>query len=67
MAFSPDSTRLLVYEFEVDAQGLWRQWKALPVASGAPTAIFRLPVQALDPAWSPGGRGLTFRSRADAA
>ena len=68
VAFSPDSTRLLVAGSEDDAQGLSRTvWKALPVAGGAPTAIFRLPVQAIDPAWSPDGRGLTFRNRADAA
>jgi Tol biopolymer transport system component len=68
VAFSPDSTRLLVAGSEDDAQGLSRTvWKALPVAGGAPTATFRLPVQAIDPAWSPDGRGLTFRNRADAA
>ena len=68
VAFSPDSTRLLVAGSEDDAQGLSRTvWKALPVAGGAPAAIFRLPGPAIDPAWSPGGRGLTFRNRADAA
>jgi Tol biopolymer transport system component len=68
VAFSPDSTRLLVAGSEDDAQGLSRTvWKALPVAGGAPAAIFRLPGQAIDPAWSPDGRGLTFRNRADAA
>jgi Tol biopolymer transport system component len=68
VAFSPDSTRLLIAGSEDDAQGLSRTvWKALPVAGRAPTATFRLPVQAIDPAWSPDGRGLTFRNRADAA
>ena len=44
VAFSPDSTRLLVAGSEDDAQGLSRTvWKALPVAGGAPAAIFRLP------------------------
>jgi Tol biopolymer transport system component len=68
LGFSPDSGRLLAGSLEADAQGLSRTvWKAFPVAGGPPTATFRLPGPALDPTWSPDGRGLSFRTRADAA
>jgi Tol biopolymer transport system component len=68
LGFSPDSGRLLAGVLEADAQGLSRTvWKAFPVAGGSPTATFRLPGPATDPTWSPDGRGLTFRNRADAA
>jgi serine/threonine protein kinase/Tol biopolymer transport system component len=68
LAFSPDSTRLLLGQPEPDAQGLTRVvWKAFPVAGGPPSATFRLPPTAIDPAWTPDGRALSFRNRADAA
>jgi Tol biopolymer transport system component len=68
LGFSPDSSRLMAGVLEADAQGLSRTvWKAFPVAGGSPTATLRLPGSAMDPTWSPDGRGLTFRNRADAA
>ena len=68
LGFSPDSSRLMAGVLEADAQGLSRTvWKAFPVAGGSATATFRLPGPALDPTWSPDGRGMTFRTRADAA
>ena len=61
LGFSPDSGRLLAGVLEADAQGLSRTvWKAFPVAGGSATATFRLPGPALDPTWSPDGRGLTL-------
>jgi serine/threonine protein kinase/Tol biopolymer transport system component len=66
--FSPDSTNLLVARQESDAQGLSRiVWKSVPVTGGAETATFRLPGPAVEPAWSPDGRCLTFRNQADPA
>jgi serine/threonine protein kinase/Tol biopolymer transport system component len=68
VGFSPDSTRLLLGQSEPDAQGLARVvWKAFPVAGGPPVATYRLPPTAIDPAWTPEGRGLSFRNRADPA
>jgi Tol biopolymer transport system component len=66
--FSPDGTRFLVAQSEPDAQGLIHNvWKVIPVAEGAPPASFRLPAQAVDAAWSPDGRGMTFCNQADPA
>ena len=68
LGFSPDSSRLMAGVLEADAQGLSRTvWKAFAVAGGSPTSTFRLPASAIDPTWSPDGRGLTFRNRANAA
>ena len=64
---SPDSTRLMLGQPETDAQGLTRlAWKAFPVSGGPPGATLRLPSQAIDLAWTPDGRGLSYRNRADA-
>jgi Tol biopolymer transport system component len=66
--FSPDSASLLVARHEADAQGLERTvWRAVPVSGGKETATFRLPGPAVGPAWSPDGRGVTFRNQADPA
>ncbi len=64
--FSPDSSQFLVGSQETDAQGLARTvWKALPVAGGPATATFRLRPTAVEPAWAPDGKGMTYRDRAD--
>jgi Tol biopolymer transport system component len=66
--FSPDSSQFLVGYQEPDAQGLTRTvWKAVPVAGGPATATFRLRATALEPAWAPDGKGMTYRDRADPA
>ena len=66
LGFSPDSIRLMLGQPETDEQGLTRiAWKAFPVAGGEPSATIRLPSQAIDPAWTPDGRELSFRNRAD--
>ncbi len=68
VAFSPDSKHLLLARLEPDDQGLSRTvYAAVPVAGGPPTASFRLPGPAMEVAWSPDGRGLTFTNRADPA
>ncbi len=67
-AFSPDGTKLLLNQLEADATGLQRTvWAAFSVPAAAPLATFRLPGSAIDVAWSPDGRGLTFRKRDDPA
>jgi Tol biopolymer transport system component len=67
-AFSPDSKHLLLIRLEPDAQGLSQPvWTVVPVSGGPPTASFRLPGAATEVTWSPVGRGLTFRNRADPA
>ncbi len=64
--FSPDSSQFLVGSQETDAQGLARTvWMALPVAGGPATATFRLRPTAVEPAWAPDGKGMTYRDRAD--
>ncbi len=66
VGFSPDATRLMLGEPEKDEKGLTRfAWKAFPVAGGPPDLTLRLPGQAIDLAWTPDGRGLSFRNRAD--
>ncbi|HEX9188397.1 MAG TPA: hypothetical protein VGB87_15065, partial [Vicinamibacteria bacterium] len=66
--FSPDGSKLLLGRLETDAGGLARTvWAAYAVPSAAPLATYRLPGSAMDPAWSPDGKGLTFRDRADPA
>ena len=66
LGFSPDSTKLMLGEPETDPQGLTRfAWKVFPVAGGRASATLRLPSQALDPAWTPDGGGLSFRYRND--
>jgi serine/threonine protein kinase/Tol biopolymer transport system component len=68
LGFSPDSTRVLVGRLETDAQGLSRAvWEALPTTGGAATASFRPLGTAVDPAWGPHGKSLTFRNRSDPA
>ena len=68
LGFSPDSSLLLLGQSEADASGLSRVvWTAFPVAGGPPAATFRLPPTAIDPTWTPNGRGLSFRNRADPA
>jgi serine/threonine protein kinase/Tol biopolymer transport system component len=68
VGFSPDGTKLLVAQLESDVQGLVRTvFSAFAVPGGGPGASFRLPATAMDPAWSPDGRGLTFRNRSDPA
>ena len=68
MRFSPDSTTMMLGQPESDAQGLSRVvWKAFPVAGGPETATFRLPGTAVDPAWTPDGKGMSFRNQADPA
>jgi Tol biopolymer transport system component len=68
LGFSPDGTKLLVARLEPGAEGLVRPvFAAFGVPGGAPVASFTLPATAMDPAWSPDGKGLTFRDRADPA
>ncbi len=67
-AFSPDGTKVLLNQLEADATGLQRTvWAAFAVPGAAPLATFRLPASAIDVAWNPDGRGLTFRKRDDPA
>ena len=66
--FSPDGTKLLLAQLEADASGLDRTvWIPYAVPGAAPLTPFRLPGGALDSAWSPDGKGVTFRDRADPA
>jgi Tol biopolymer transport system component len=66
--FSPDSKWLMLGQPEQDAAGLTRAvLRAFPVDGGASGPPLRLTSQAIDPAWTPDGRGLSFRNRADPA
>jgi eukaryotic-like serine/threonine-protein kinase len=68
IGFSPDGQSLLVSRIEPDERGLVRNvWTAFPVRGGRPLMRFRLPGSAINPAWTPDGRGLTFRDTADPA
>ena len=68
VGFSPDSKQLMLGQAETDPQGLTRfAWSAFPVSGGPPSATLRLPPNAIDPAWTPDGRGLSFRHRSDPA
>jgi eukaryotic-like serine/threonine-protein kinase len=68
VAFSPDGTKLLLAQLQPDANGLQRTvWVPFAVPGAAPLAPFRLPGSAIDVAWSPDGKGVTFRDRADPA
>ena len=37
------------------------------MAGGTETATYRLPATALEPAWAPDGKGMTYRERSDPA
>jgi Tol biopolymer transport system component len=66
LGFSPDSRTVLFASVENDERGLnYTMWRAVPVEGGPPTVTFRLPDDAMGPAWGPDGRSVTFRSRTD--
>jgi Tol biopolymer transport system component len=68
VGFSPDGTKLLIASLVPQAQGLVQTvWNAHAVPGGGVVASFRLPPTAVGPVWSPDGKALSFRNRADPA
>jgi Tol biopolymer transport system component len=68
LGFSPDGSSLLLGALEKDERGLARTvWRVVPAAGGAPTATFRLSVQASGLRWAPDSRSVSYLDRADPA